>query len=133
MMAVDDRRPSEGMPAWYRRGAGLAAVGTAVGAALGDLAGWWLIGEEGHWLLAGVGAALGAVAGYLLAPALGRRLGPAAAERLERGADRLGALLGLLLTAAGVVAFVRTGHPVGLLGAAFFALCAWYLWSRHRT
>jgi hypothetical protein len=107
-------------------------LGACVGAVVGDISGWLLGGEDVHYLFAGIGGGLGACLGVLFSGRIRSHSSDLLSTGTMSGTSQkaLGAL-GLFMAVASLAVFVLNGKIMGLIGAVFFGLCAYYL-IRHR-
>lgn len=105
------------------------AIG-GIGAMIGGGIGGYISVLSGNYLYGGVGAGIGAGIGWIIGLFLGKSDFMNSAVRLEKKIYRIDGVLSLLLSVAGIIAFIMSRELLPVFGAIFFGLCALYLLTR---
>lgn len=116
------------LPETYRKAKIIGALGGLVGGGIGG----YISFLKGNYIYAGIGAGIGIILGQLAGMLLKRRAALSPLVEVETNTDLVLAVLSFLMALAGVIGFFRTGEMIGILGAAFFALCGIYLVMKYR-
>ncbi len=112
----------------YAKKSKLAAIGAGVGAGVGEVIAWYLVGEGGHYWGGGLGALIGICLAYCI-PLSDKDSSQAYVkiESTEKQFSRAVGILAFLLSLTGLIGFVMTRQWIGILGAIFFGICGAYL------
>ena len=111
------------LPETYRKARIIGGIGGIIGAGIGG----YVSSLKGNYLYAGLGAGIGIILGQLIGILVLRGSSLPSLVQVETKTNLVLAVLSFLMALAGVVGFFRTGEMIGVIGAALFALCGFYL------
>lgn len=121
------------LPAFYKTGRTLSALGAGIGAGIGAVIGLFVVDQRlGRALFAGGGAAFGTLLGYLVGILLCGHVDVLPLEKMKNTTETFGGILSILMAIVGTVGFILTRKWIGITGALFFALCGIYLLTKQK-
>jgi len=128
-MSPEEKQTLENrLPEAYRKAKIIGALGGLIGGGIGG----YISFLKSNYIYAGIGAGIGIILGQLVGILLKKQVGLKPLVEVETNTELVLAVLSFLMTLAGVIGFFRTGEMIGILGAAFFALCGIYLVMKYR-